>query len=168
MYEPIRQKSVHTLREPAPVAAARPRAAHHNSSDHSATAARPAHLTSQLAGHLTALLAATDELRAATAAALAAAPDELLAAQRADLESAARQVAARIAELAPAGGPPPYGPASTPGGTLAQLHARAQTLAGRVLVVAAAQQDTATAMLACTRMDAHQDARQALHPATTA
>ncbi|MFF4651306.1 hypothetical protein [Streptomyces sp. NPDC001380] len=162
MYEPIRHRSVHTLREPAP---AHPHAVRHNSSDRvPAPSARPAHLRQQLARHLGALLDATTDLRRATDAAGGAA-DPALAAHRADLDDAARRIAARIAELAPAGGPPPGGrpsPAPAPAGRgLAALHARAHALAGRVLVVAAAQQDTATAMLACLRMDAHDAARRA-------
>ncbi|AXI79224.1 SCO4983 family protein [Peterkaempfera bronchialis] len=171
MYEPIRHKSVHTMRESAPMAAAaRPRTAHHNSSDHTGVPAdRPAHLRQQLAGHLDALLSATAELRRATAAALdaAPAPDPALGGQRADLESAAQRIGDRIAELSPAGEPlrVRHLPDSAAAGSLAELHARAHTLAGRVLVVAAAQQDTATAMLACTRMDAHEAACRALRAA---
>ncbi|WP_377269642.1 hypothetical protein [Peterkaempfera sp. SMS 1(5)a] len=166
MYEPIRHKSVHTPRESAAVATAHPRPSHHNSSEHTAARPdRPAHLREQLAGHLAALLAATSELRRATTAALeAAGPDEALAAQRDDIESAAALITDRIEDLSPSGARVRLRrrPGTDTGGTLAELHAHAHTLAGRVLVVAAAQQDTATAMLACRRMDAHDSACRVL------
>ncbi|WP_055585390.1 SCO4983 family protein [Peterkaempfera griseoplana] len=166
MYEPIRHKSVHTLREPATAAAAAPHPARHNSSEHTPPGPdRPAHLRDQLAGHLTALLTATTELRRATAAALEAdGSDQALAAQQTDLVAAVRHITERIGDLSPTGARLRlrHRPGAAAGGTLAELHAHAHTLAGRVLVVAAAQQDTATAMLACRRMDAHDAARRAL------
>jgi hypothetical protein len=128
MYEPIRHPSVH-------------RVAPHNSSAPSggvATPERPSHLRRQLAGHLAALLALTRRLGP-------------------EYEEAARQLAERIEELAPGGVPAP-GPRPEAEASAEALHARAHDLAARVLVVAAAQQDTATARLACARMDAHAEA----------
>jgi hypothetical protein len=169
MYEPIRHKSVHTPRESAATAAAHPRAPRHNSSEHTAARPdRPAHLREQLAGHLAALLAATTELRRATAAALeAAGSDEVLAGQQEDIDSAVALITDRIDALTPPGTRTRLRrrPVTDAGGTLAELHTHAHTLAGRVLVVAAAQQDTATAMLACRRMDAHESACRVLRAA---
>lgn len=161
MYEPIRHQSVHTVREA-------PR--HHNSGERTgaAGAGRAAQRREQLAGHLAALLAVTTELHRATATELEAAPGRArLAAHLSELESAARRITDRIGELTPTG--PQLRlhpqPGAAVGGSLAELHARAHTLAGRVLMVAAAQQDTATAILACHRMDAHDTARRALRTA---
>jgi hypothetical protein len=98
----------------------------------------------QLAGHLAALHDVTRELHARTG-------------DRA-LEDAAAALTSRIAELGahlPPRAAVPY-PAD-----LDALHAQAFDLAGRVLVVAAAQQDTRTAILACRRMDFHTAAREA-------
>ncbi|MEZ0068962.1 hypothetical protein ABIA32_005003 [Streptacidiphilus sp. MAP12-20] len=99
----------------------------------------------QLAGHLTALLDVTRELQARTG-------DPAL-------QDAAAALTARIAELG-AGLPPRAAIPYT--NDLAALHSLAFDLAGRVLVVAAAQQDTRTAMLACRRMDFHTAAREAI------
>jgi hypothetical protein len=98
----------------------------------------------QLAGHLAALLAATESVRAATSD----------PGQRAGLDAALDQLLTRLAELMSTEVRRPVA-ARTGALTPAELHQRALALAGRVLVVAAAQQDTATAMLACRRMDAH-------------
>ncbi|WP_461007587.1 SCO4983 family protein [Streptomyces capparidis] len=126
MYEPIRARSVHTMTEPAV-----PRQS------------RAEHLRSQLAGHLAALLAVTDELRAIDGTQ--------------DLTDAAREIAERIAQLSPETAPVRIWEGTRPGDGpgRAALHRQAHTLAGRVLVVAAARQDTTTAMLACRRMEAH-------------
>jgi hypothetical protein len=105
---------------------------------------RAEHLRSQLAGHLAALLAVTDELRAIDGTQ--------------DLTDAAREIAERIAQLSPGTAPVRIWEGTRPGdgpGRRAALHRQAHTLAGRVLVVAAARQDTTTAMLACRRMEAH-------------
>ncbi|HET9381967.1 MAG TPA: hypothetical protein VFP69_14200 [Streptomyces sp.] len=130
MYEPIRAKAVHST-----TAADFP----HRS--------REEELDIQLAGHLAALLAVTDELRA-----LAPSPD---------LDAAAERLAGQVTRLR--GGRPPARAASAEGtappdraATRAPaLHRRAHTLAGRALVVAASRADTAAAILAAERMDAH-------------
>ncbi|CAM5290913.1 hypothetical protein [Streptomyces fumanus] len=127
MYEPIRTKSVHTMADG-------PTGIPHRS--------REEELDIQLAGHLAALLAVTDELRAL--------------APSADLEQAAERLAAQVSRLragrAPARASVP--PAADGPGPEA-LHRRAHTLAGRALVVAASRADTAAAILAAERMDAH-------------
>ncbi|KFF99764.1 hypothetical protein IQ62_16550 [Streptomyces scabiei] len=126
MYEPIRTKSVHTM-------------AGTTSSDFPHRS-REEELDIQLAGHLAALLAATDELRAL-------APSD-------DLDVAAEALAAQVTRLR--GGLPPVRSASGGGvGDVAALHLRAHALAGRALVVAASRADTAAAILAAERMDAH-------------
>ncbi|MFK4109368.1 hypothetical protein [Streptomyces sp. NPDC002176] len=123
MYEPIRSKSVHST----PAASDFP----HRSRDEE--------LDIQLAGHLAALLAVTDELRGP-----AADPE---------LDPAAERLSAEVARLR--GGQAPVravpGAATDP----APLHRRAHTLAGRALVVAASRADTAAAILAAERMEAH-------------
>jgi hypothetical protein len=125
MYEPIRTKSVHSTMA--------------GTSDFPHRS-REEELDIQLAGHLAALLAVTDELRAA-------APSE-------DLDTAAERLAAQVARLR--GGRTPARTAG-PGGVRepAALHRRAHALAGRALVVAASRADTAVAILAAERMDAH-------------
>lgn len=130
MYEPIRTKSVHTM-------------AGTTSSDFPHRS-REEELDIQLAGHLAALLAATDALRAL-------APSE-------ELDVAAEALAARVTVLR--GGRPPVRSASVSvsvsgGDDVAGLHRRAHALAGRALVVAASRADTASAILAAERMDAH-------------
>lgn len=100
-------------------------------------------LRGQLAGHLAALLDVTRELNARTGG----------------LEDAAASLTGRIAELG--AHLPPRAAVAYPS-DLDALHAQAFDLAGRVLVVAAAQQDTRTAMLACRRMDFHTAARDSL------
>ncbi|HEY8985950.1 MAG TPA: hypothetical protein VIU15_41050 [Streptomyces sp.] len=134
MYEPIRTKSVHST--PA------------NASD-VPQRSREEELDIQLAGHLSALLAVTDELRATT--------------PTPDLELAATELAHQVTRLR--GGRSPlrsHTDAAT--SSPAALHRRAHTLAGRALVVAASRADTASAILAARRMDAHSDAvRSAVH-----
>lgn len=133
MYEPIRAKSVHTM---AGTAADFP----HRS--------REEELDIQLAGHLAALLAVTDELRALTEPST-------------DLDTAAERLAAQVARLR--GGRAPLRAAASAGRTADQapaLHQRAHTLAGRALVVAASRADTKAAILAAERMDAHAAAAQ--------
>ncbi|MEU6401500.1 hypothetical protein [Streptomyces sp. NPDC046985] len=128
MYEPIRTKSVH--RAMAGASADFP----HRS--------REEELDVQLAGHLAALLATTDELRAE--------------APSADLDAAAERLAGQVARLR--GGRGPVRAAGTSGARgyrTAALHRQAHTLAGRALVVAASRADTAAAILAAERMDAH-------------
>ena len=127
MYEPIRTKSVHTM-------------AGTTSSDFPHRS-REEELDIQLAGHLAALLAVTDELRALT-------PSD-------DLDAAAEALTAQVARLR--GGRPPvrFAAAGEGEGDVAGLHRRAHALAGRALVVAASRADTASAILAASRMDAH-------------
>ncbi|MET9256790.1 hypothetical protein ACGFZL_08490 [Streptomyces sp. NPDC048182] len=126
MYEPIRTKSVHST--PAGTPADFP----HRS--------REEELDIQLAGHLAALLAVTDELRAA--------------APSADLDTAAERLAEQVARLRD-GVPPARLTPAGPRPRAAALHRRAHTAAGRALVVAASRADTAAAILAAERMDAH-------------
>ncbi|MGC4995523.1 MULTISPECIES: SCO4983 family protein [unclassified Streptomyces] len=123
MYEPIRTKSVHST----PAASDLP----HRSRDEE--------LDLQLAGHLAALLAVTDELRGP-----AADPE---------LDAAAERLSAEVARLR--GGHAPVRAAAGAAGDPAPLHRRAHMLAGRALVVAASRADTAAAILAAERMDAH-------------
>jgi hypothetical protein len=117
MYEPIRTKSVHT------VAADSARIPHRS---------REEELDIQLAGHLSALLAVTDEL---------------------GLTEAGDAIARQVARLR--GGLPPVRHAGLSRADADALHARAHALAGRALVVAASRADTAAAILAAERMDAH-------------
>ncbi|WP_371654414.1 MULTISPECIES: hypothetical protein [unclassified Streptomyces] len=117
MYEPIRTKSVHSTM------AADARIPHRS---------REEELDIQLAGHLAALLAVTDEL---------------------GLASAGDAIARQVARLR--GGMPPVRHAGLSGASPASLHDRAHALAGRALVVAASRADTAAAILAAERMDAH-------------
>ena len=115
MYEPIRTKSVHAMADDAQYP--------HRS--------REEELDIQLAGHLSALLAVTDEL---------------------GLGKAAESIAAQIARLR---GAPPVRHAGLSGADPTALHRRALALAGRALVVAASRADTAAAILSAERMDAH-------------
>ncbi|MGW6392784.1 SCO4983 family protein [Streptomyces sp. NPDC055103] len=116
MYEPIRTKSVHRMADDA-------HAYPHRS--------REEELDIQLAGHLAALLAVTDELGETEAG-------ELIARQVARLRGA-----------------PPARHAGLSGSPAQDLHRKAHALAGRALVVAASRADTAAAILAAGRMDAH-------------
>ena len=131
----------------------------HNSSAHDSSVHEAG--GAPLAGHLAALMAATEAVRAATGEPAA----------RAELDQALAQLTRRLAELEPTGGPV-VPAAGAPGGrghpravrsadSLTRAHEHAHALAGRVLLVAAARQDTVTAMLACRRMDAHAAARSA-------
>ncbi|MDH6624849.1 hypothetical protein M2271_002653 [Streptomyces sp. LBL] len=127
MYEPIRTKSVHSTMA--------------GTTSDFPHLSREEELDIQLAGHLAALLTVTDELRGA--------------APSADLDAAAEQLAGQVARLR--GGPAPARATVADGHTprLAALHRRAHALAGRALVVAASRADTAAAILAAERMDAH-------------
>ncbi|WP_328319335.1 SCO4983 family protein [Streptomyces sp. NBC_00388] len=122
MYEPIRTKSVHTMAEES-AEGGYPRRS------------RDEELDIQLAGHLAALLAVTDELG------LAAEGD---------------RIAAQIARLR---GTPPTRHAGLSNAAPDALHERAHHLAGRALLVAASRADTAAAILSAERMDAHLAAR---------
>ncbi|MGW0615327.1 SCO4983 family protein [Streptomyces sp. NPDC002788] len=128
MYEPIRTKSVHST-----VDGPNPDFPHRS---------REEELDIQLSGHLAALLAVTDELRATEASA--------------DLDTAAERLAEQVGRLR-GGRTPVRAPMSGTRhkGSAAALHRRAHALAGRALVVAASRADTAAAILAAERMDAH-------------
>ncbi|MFF3483660.1 hypothetical protein ACFYXC_10285 [Streptomyces sp. NPDC002701] len=131
MYEPIRTKSVHTMAGTADFP--------HRS--------REEELDIQLAGHLTALLAVTDELRGLEPSAMLDAAAERLAEQVTRLRAGRPPV--RVAVAATAAASTGLDPRS------AGLHRRAHALAGRALVVAASRADTAAAILAAECMDAH-------------
>ncbi|WP_424212073.1 hypothetical protein ACN20G_08195 [Streptomyces sp. BI20] len=125
MYEPTRTKSVH--RPSGGPGSPTHRADYPHRS-------RGEELDAQLATHLGALLTVTDELGLTEAA-------DVLA-ERIDRVRGARP--SRLpAHQAPTGE------------TARALHRRAHDLAGRALVVAASRADTASAILAATRMDAH-------------
>lgn len=126
MYEPIRPKSVVHRMSGGP---AEPDYPHRS---------RNEALDIQLAGHLAALLAVTDELGLGHEEGAVR-----VAAQVARLRGAAPARAARQDPLA--GG----------AGGAAVLHRRAHDLAARALLVAASRADTTVAILAAERMDAH-------------
>ncbi|MEU0601108.1 hypothetical protein ABZ484_23135 [Streptomyces sp. NPDC006393] len=131
MYEPIRTKSVHST-----MAGTTSDFPHRS---------REEELDIQLAGHLAALLATTDELRALTSSADLDTAAERLAGQVARLRAGRAPVRASVTADAVGQGPD----------EVAALHHRAHALAGRALVVAASRADTAAAILAAERMDAH-------------
>ncbi|MFZ4278526.1 hypothetical protein [Streptomyces rhizosphaericola] len=118
MYEPIRAPSVHSPADAADFP--------HRS--------REEELDIQLAGHLAALLAVTDEL---------------------GLGAAGDRIAEQVARLR---GAPPARHAALTDAAPAALHRRAHALAGRALVVAASRADTTAAILSAQRMDAHTEA----------
>ncbi|MCF1596183.1 SCO4983 family protein [Streptomyces muensis] len=125
MYEPIRTKSVHSTMAG-------------NTTDFPHRS-REEELDIQLAGHLAALLAVTDTLRSLEPST--------------DLDAAAERLAEQVARLR--GGTAPVRTTMTGDSKVAALHRRAHALAGRALVVAASRADTAAAILAAERMDAH-------------
>ncbi|MFA7765004.1 hypothetical protein ACGFNX_00765 [Streptomyces sp. NPDC048723] len=117
MYEPIRTKPVvHRM-------GATPADYPHSS--------RGEALDIQLAGHLAALLAVTDEL---------------------GLDEGAAEIAAQVARLR---GARPARAARHSAEDAAALHQRAHDLAARALLVAASRADTTVAILAAERMEAH-------------
>ncbi|MGW9245252.1 SCO4983 family protein [Streptomyces sp. EN23] len=129
MYEPIRSPSVHSPADDADFP--------HRS--------REEELDIQLAGHLAALLAVTDEL---------------------GLGAAGDRIAEQVARLR---GAPPARHAGLTAAAPANLHRRAHTLAARALLVAASRADTTAAILSAERMDAHTAALAALaDPASSA
>ncbi|MFF7641006.1 hypothetical protein [Streptomyces canus] len=126
MYEPIRTKSVHSTMA--------------GTSSDFPHRSREEELDIQLAGHLAALVAVTDELRAA--------------APSADLDEAAERLAEQVTRLR--GGVTPVRMSVAPADAeITVLHERAHALAGRALVVAASRADTAAAILAAEQMDVH-------------
>ncbi|MFJ5635342.1 hypothetical protein ACIQF5_22235 [Streptomyces goshikiensis] len=126
MYEPIRTKSVvHRL------------GTGHGDHPDYPHSSRGEALDIQLAGHLAALLAVTDEL---------------------GLVESAERIAGQVARLR--GEQParlPHAPIGDTGdtGDTVTLHQRAHDLAARALLVAASRADTTAAILAAERMDAH-------------
>ncbi|WP_329364869.1 SCO4983 family protein [Streptomyces sp. NBC_01483] len=131
MYEPIRSKSVHTT-------AGTPADFPHRS--------REEELDIQLAGHLAALLAVTDEIRAIEPSV--------------DLDAAAQRLTEQVARLRGGVTPARASAAAAHEPHVVTLHQRAHALAGRTLVVAASRADTAVAILAAERMDAHAPAAE--------
>ncbi|WP_329380084.1 hypothetical protein OG625_14210 [Streptomyces sp. NBC_01351] len=131
MYEPIRTKSV----------VHRMGAAAGNDFPHRS---RGEALDIQLAGHLAALLAVTDEL---------------------GLTESAREIAAQVTRLR--GAAPARAPQAAEAGDAAALHQRAHDLAARTLLVAASRADTTVAILAAKHMDAHTAAIESLNLAGT-
>lgn len=127
MYEPIRTKSVHST-----MAGATEDFPHRS---------REEELDIQLAGHLAALLAVTDELRAA--------------APSAGLDTAAERLTAQVTRLRGGRTPARAVSSGVRASQLTALHQRAHALAGRALVVAASRADTAAAILAAEQMDVH-------------
>ncbi|MFG2886089.1 hypothetical protein ACGFYV_27965 [Streptomyces sp. NPDC048297] len=125
MYEPIRTKSVHSTT-----------AGTDSDFPHRS---REEELDIQLAGHLSALLAVTDDLRALTPCP--------------GLDTAAERLAGEVRRLR--GGREPLRATPAASGDPAALHRRAHALAGRALVVAASRADTSAAILAAERTDAH-------------
>ncbi|NSC23606.1 hypothetical protein FM076_21610 [Streptomyces albus subsp. chlorinus] len=132
MYEPIRTKSVHAVAEDA--------------HDGLPRRTREEELDIRLAGHLTALLTVTDELRVLTPSA--------------SLDTAAHQLAAHAARLFGGRAPLRAAPSAvrSDAGHVAALHARARTLAGNALAVASSRGDEAVAALMAERLSAHEGA----------
>ncbi|MFJ9372274.1 hypothetical protein [Streptomyces sp. NPDC101455] len=128
MYEPIRTKSVHSTVARTP------------SSDFPHRS-REEELDIQLAGHLAALLAVTDELRALE-------PSD-------ELDMAAERLAGQLTRLRGGTASPSRVALASSSARLDALHLKAHALAGRALVVAASRADTAAAILSAERMDAH-------------
>lgn len=118
MYEPIRTKSVHSMAGP-------------DADTDFPHRTREEELDIQLAGHLAALLAVTDDL---------------------GLDRAAERIAQQLTRLRGAAPVRASGPGSD---SPTDLRRRALALAGRALVVAASRADTAVAILAAEQMDAH-------------
>lgn len=131
MYEQIRDRSVHTMSDPAVSDDAFP----HRS--------REEELDIRLAGYFTALLTITDELRALT-------PSP-------EFNSAANRLAVQVARLSD-GHPPLRAEPSVRDGSpehVETLHRRAHTLAGNALVVATARGDVPGESLAASRLNYH-------------
>lgn len=129
MYESIRTQSVHTMAETDV-----PRRS------------RDEELDIRLAGHLTALLTVTDELRALTPAPA--------------LDEAAQLLAAQSKRLGGGRAPQRAVPSARDASAshVTGLHQRAHTLAGMALVIATAREDSAAAELAAERLEVHASA----------
>ncbi|MFI8851361.1 hypothetical protein [Streptomyces sp. 891-h] len=136
MYEPIRTKSVHTVAEGTQPGLPR--------------RTREEELDIRLAGHLTALLTVTDELRVLTPSA--------------SLDAAAQELAAHAGRLAGGRVPLRAEPSAVrdDAAHVASLHARARTLAGNALAVASSRGDEAVTALMTARLAAHADVEGAL------
>ncbi|MBO8203290.1 MULTISPECIES: hypothetical protein [Actinomycetes] len=136
MYEPIRTKSVHTVADSTHAGLPR--------------RTREEELDIRLAGHLTALLTVTDELRALTPSA--------------SLDAAAQQLAAHAARLSGGRAPLRAEPSAlrADAAHVASLHARARTLAGNALAVATSRGDEAVTALMTARIEAHAGAEGVL------
>ncbi|MCK1795717.1 hypothetical protein MTQ01_06775 [Streptomyces sp. XM4193] len=129
MYEQIRDKSVHTMTEPA--------------AEDFPHRSREEELDIRLAGCLTALLTVTDELRALT-------PSP-------EFNAAANRLAVQVARLGD-GQPPLRAEPSVRDSSpehVESLHRRAHTLAGNALVVATARGDVPGEALAAARLRYH-------------
>lgn len=126
MYEPIRNQSVHTMGDTD---------VPHRSRDEE--------LDIRLAGHLTALLTVTDELRA-----LNPSPE---------LDDAGQRLAAQSARLGGGRAPLRAAPSarSASASHVTALHQRAHTLAGMALVIATSRDDESAAELAADRLEVH-------------
>lgn len=140
MYEPIRHKSVHT------VAGARADFPHRT---------REEELDIQLAGHLAALLAVIDEIRAVAPAAELDAAGRRLVAQVSRLRSGGPVARATLPSVDGMDAGADVRGEDEPQARIVALHRRAHDLAGRALVVAASRADTAAAILAAECMDLH-------------
>ncbi|MGP3973078.1 SCO4983 family protein [Streptomyces sp. 8N114] len=136
MYEPIRTKSVHTVAESTQSGLPR--------------RTREEELDIRLAGHLTALLTVTDELRALTPSA--------------SLDAAAAELAAHAGRLSGGRAPLRAAPSAVrdDAAHVASLHTRAHTLAGNALAVADTRGDEAVAALMTERIEAHAGAEGVL------
>ncbi|MGW3950660.1 SCO4983 family protein [Streptomyces sp. NPDC004752] len=141
MYEPTRPGPSHRSPHGTPMAGT-PSDFPHRS--------REEELDIQLAGHLAALLAVTDELRALT-------PSDELDAASARLAEQVTRLRGGCAPVRASGAAADLRPADLRPADVRQaaLHHRAHTLAGRALVVAASRADTTAAILSAERMDAH-------------
>ena len=129
MYEPIRNKSVHTMAD-----ADFP----HRT--------RAEELDIRLAGHLTALLTVTDELRALTPSA--------------ELDEAAQELASQATRLRDGVSPFRAAPSVHDADPehVDSLHHRAHTLAGHALVIATYRDDESAVALASQRVEKHASA----------
>lgn len=129
MYEPIRSKSVHAMAD-----ADFP----HRS--------REEELDIRLAGHLTALLTVTDELRALTPAA--------------ELDESAEELATQIARLRDGAAPLRAAPSECDSDPahIDSLHHRAHTLAGHAVVIATYRDDEPAIVVASQCRDFHASA----------
>lgn len=113
------------------------------SEDHFPHRSREEELDIRLAGHFTALLTVTDELRALTPST--------------ELDAAAHRLATQVARLWDGRSPLRAEPTVRSGSAehIEGLHRRAHTIAGNALVVATSRGDVPGESLAAVRMEAH-------------